>query len=61
MKGNLARLIPAIQREMKDAGVRHERRQRERELEAIAMVSATMRSANTLDEILPRLLDQTME
>ena len=61
VKGSLARLIPAIQREMKDAGVRHERRQRERELEAIAMVSATMRSANTLDEILPRLLDQTLE
>jgi putative nucleotidyltransferase with HDIG domain len=61
VKGSLARLIPAIQREMKDAGVRHERRQRERELEAIAMVSATMRSANTLDEMLPRLLDQTLE
>jgi putative nucleotidyltransferase with HDIG domain len=61
VKGSLARLIPAIQREMKDAGVRHERRQRERELSAIAMVSATMRSANTRDEILPRLLDQTLE
>ncbi|MGZ9165682.1 MAG: GAF domain-containing protein, partial [Anaerolineales bacterium] len=61
VKGSLARLIPAIQREMKDASVRHEQRQRERELEAIALVSATMRSANTLDEILPRLLDQTLE
>ena len=30
VKGSLARLIPAIQREMKDASVRHERRQRER-------------------------------
>jgi putative nucleotidyltransferase with HDIG domain len=61
VKGSMARLIPAIQRELKDAGVRHERRQRERELEAIALVSATMRSANTLDEMLPRLLNQTME
>jgi putative nucleotidyltransferase with HDIG domain len=61
VKGSLARLIPAIQREMKDASVRHERRQRERELEAIALISATMRSANTLDEMLPRLLDQTLE
>jgi putative nucleotidyltransferase with HDIG domain len=61
VKGSLARLIPAIQREMKDASVRHERRQRERQLEAIALVSATMRSANTLDEMLPRLLDQTLE
>lgn len=61
VKGSMARLIPAIQREMKDASVRHERRQRERELEAIALVSATMRSANTLDEMLPRLLDQTLK
>ena len=61
VKGSLARLIPAIQREMKDASVRHERRQRERELEAIALISATMRSANTLAEMLPRLLDQTLE
>jgi putative nucleotidyltransferase with HDIG domain len=61
VKGSMARLIPAIQRELKDAGVRHERQQRERELEAIALVSATMRSANTLNEMLPRLLDQTLE
>lgn len=61
VKGSMARLIPAIQREMKDASVRHERRQRERELEAVALVSATMRSANTLDEMLPRLLDQTLK
>lgn len=61
VKGSMARLIPAIQRELKEANVRHERQQRERELEAIALVSATMRSANTLDEMLPRLLDQTLE
>jgi len=61
VKDSMARLIPAIQREMKDASVRYEQRQRERELEAIALVSATMRSANTLDEMLPRLLDQTLE
>src|SRR5512133_2742824 len=34
IKGNFARLIPAIQRELKDAEVRRERRERERELEA---------------------------
>lgn len=61
VKGSLARLIPAIQREMKDASARREQRQRERELEAIALVSATMRSANTLNEMLPRLLDKTLE
>lgn len=61
VKGSMARLIPAIQRELKEASVRRERRQRERELEAIALVSATMRSANTLDEMLTRLLEQTLE
>src|SRR5688500_14514608 len=61
VKGSMARLIPAIQREMKDASVRHERQQRERELEAVALVSATTRSASTLDEMLPRLLDQILE
>ncbi|HET9589410.1 MAG TPA: HD domain-containing phosphohydrolase [Anaerolineales bacterium] len=61
VKGSMPRLIPAIQRELKEANVRYERRQRERELEAIALASAAMRSANTLSEMLPRLLDQTLE
>lgn len=61
VKGSMARLLPAIQRELKEASVRRERHQRERELEAIALVSAAMRAANTLDEMLPRLLDQTLE
>src|SRR5512141_1026206 len=41
IKGNFARLIPAIQRELKEAEIRRERRERERELEAIASVGAT--------------------
>src|ERR1043166_3778562 len=45
IKGNFARLIPAIQRELKDAEVRRERRERERELEAIASVSSKLRAA----------------
>lgn len=61
VKGNMARLIPAIERELKDASVRHERQQRELELEAIALVGATLRSVNALDQMLPRLLDQTLE
>src|SRR5919109_3093639 len=39
IKGNFPRLIPAIERELKEAEVRRERRERERELEAIAQVS----------------------
>lgn len=60
VKGSMARMLPAIHRELKDAGIRRERLQRERELEAIALISAAMRSANTLDEMLPRFLEQIL-
>jgi PAS domain S-box-containing protein len=36
------------------------RKQRERELEAMAALSAALRAAPTLDEMLPRLLDETL-
>jgi len=36
------------------------RKQRERELEAMAALSAALRTAETLDELLPRLLDETL-
>jgi putative nucleotidyltransferase with HDIG domain len=61
IKGNFARLIPAIQRELKEADVRRERRERERELEAIASVSSKLRSAKTLEEMLAQLLDQALK
>jgi putative nucleotidyltransferase with HDIG domain len=60
IKGNYARLLPAIERELKDAAIRRERRERERELEAIALVSAKLRTAKTFDEMLSHLLDQTL-
>jgi putative nucleotidyltransferase with HDIG domain len=60
IKGNFARLIPAIQRELKEADVRREQRERERELEAIAAVSSTLRTAKTLDDMLARLLEQAL-
>ena len=60
IKGNFARLIPAIQRELKEAAVRRNQRERERELEAIAAVSATLRSAKNLDEMLASLLGQAL-
>src|SRR5512134_985922 len=43
IKGNFARLLPAIERERQDAEVRRQRRERERELEAIASLSSTLR------------------
>jgi putative nucleotidyltransferase with HDIG domain len=60
IKGNFARLIPAIQRELNEADVRRERRERERELEAIVSVSSTLRTTKTLDEMLSKLLDQVL-
>jgi putative nucleotidyltransferase with HDIG domain len=59
-KSNFARLLPAIQRELEDAVVRRERRERERELEAIAQVSSRLRTARTFHEMLSRLLEQTL-
>ncbi len=59
-KGNFARLLPAIERELADAAVRRERRERERELEAIALVSSRLRTARTFNEMLSRLLEQTL-
>lgn len=61
IKGNFARLIPAIQRELKEVEVRRERRERERELEAIASVSSKLRTAKTLEEMLSQLLDQALK
>jgi response regulator RpfG family c-di-GMP phosphodiesterase len=61
IKGNLARLIPAIQRELRDSRIRREHIQRERELEAIATVGAALRKAKTLDETISHLLDSTLE
>ena len=60
IKGSFARLLPAIQRELKEADVRREQRERERELEAIASVSATLRTTKTVDEMLAKLLDQAL-
>lgn len=60
IKGNFARLIPAIQRELKEAEIRRERKGHERELEAIASISSTLRTAKTLNEMLSRLLDQAL-
>src|SRR5512134_3111012 len=60
IKGNFARLIPAIERELKEAEIRRAQRQHERELEAIAAVNSTLRTTKTLDELLARLLDQAL-
>ena len=66
-KGRLARLIPAVERELAQAEIRQERkqtdeslRQRLAELEALHTVSAALRVAQTQNEALPILLDETL-
>lgn len=58
MKDNLARLIPAIERELHEAKIREERRQREQEIEAIATISTHLREAVTHKDMLEILQDQ---
>jgi signal transduction histidine kinase len=61
MKGNLTRLIPAIQREMQESRIRHERKQRERELAAIAIIATSLRMASDYEDILATLHDQLVD
>ena len=63
MKDKLARLAPAVARELRDAETRRERKRAEEalhlrlaELEAVNRVSTALRTAATPDEMLPRLL-----
>jgi response regulator RpfG family c-di-GMP phosphodiesterase len=56
-KGKLSRLIPALERARREAQVR---RERERELEAIAALSSALRQAETRAEIVPILLQQVL-
>lgn len=60
IKDNLARLVPAVERELREAETRRERKQRERELEAIAAVSIALRTAKSVEEMLPSILDQAL-
>ncbi len=61
LKDKLARLVPAIERELRETAMRRERLQHERELEVIAIANQAMRVAKTLDEMLGSLLDQALE
>jgi putative nucleotidyltransferase with HDIG domain len=57
-KGKLSRLIPALEPAKREALVRRDRRERERELEAIAALTGALRQAETRAEIVPILLQQ---
>ncbi len=60
-KDKLVRLVPAIERAMSEAVVRAERRQRERELEAIALLTRALRQVERLADMLPIILDQVLD
>ena len=57
-KGKLSRLIPALERARREAQVRRDRRERERELEAIAALTGALRQVETRAEIVSILLQQ---
>jgi CheY-like chemotaxis protein len=59
-KGKLGRLIPALERAQREAQGRRERRERERELEAIVALTSGPRQAETRAEIVPTLLQQVL-
>jgi putative nucleotidyltransferase with HDIG domain len=56
-KDRLTRLVPALVRAQRNAEGRRERRQRERELEAIAGLASAMRQAETRAEMVPIVLN----
>src|SRR5436190_19454291 len=56
-KDRLTRLVPALERAQRNAEGRRERRQRERELEAIAGLASAMRNAETRAELVPVVLN----
>ncbi|MEP7358032.1 MAG: HD domain-containing phosphohydrolase [Anaerolineales bacterium] len=56
-KDRLTRLIPSLVRAQRNADGRRERRQRERELEAIAGLASAMRQAETRAEMVPIVLN----
>jgi signal transduction histidine kinase/DNA-binding response OmpR family regulator len=64
MKGNLARLVPAVERELRDAQVREERRRVETEWRKEAQISAALaRVASELIALLdtPQILDRVCQ
>ena len=67
MKDKLARLAPAVARELREAQMRRERKEaaealrlRFAELEAVNRISTVLRAAQTVEEMLPCLLDETL-
>ena len=61
MKDNLARLVPSLQRSLQEAATRNERKQREREIEAIATIATALRLANSRQGMLLALHEQILK
>ncbi len=66
-KNDMARLIPVVKRELRQASIRGKRRQAEEELqrrlielESVHTISNALRTARLTEEALPLLLDQTL-
>jgi two-component system, NarL family, sensor histidine kinase UhpB len=61
MKDNLARLGPALERELRDAVVRHERRRSEMQLKAQHGVTLVLATAVSLDQAAPDIVKTLLE
>src|SRR5260370_33332917 len=60
-KGKLSRLIPALERARREVTVRRERRERERELEAIPALTLALRLPEARPKIVPIVPQQGLE
>jgi len=56
MKGNLSRLVPAIEREIKDAVIRRERKQAERRQELVNRILSALNSPNEITNLTQNIL-----
>jgi two-component system sensor histidine kinase UhpB len=61
MKDNLARLGPAVQRELRETELRRERRRAQQRLAAEHSISRLLASAASLEEAAPAILDRLLE
>jgi response regulator RpfG family c-di-GMP phosphodiesterase len=60
-KDRLSRFVPAIERALRESEARRARRQRERELEAIAALTGALRLTETRQDIIPAIVDQALD
>src|ERR1041384_4066244 len=61
MKDNLARLAPAVERELRETGLRHERKRAEKRLAAEHAITRLLTGAESIEQAAPAILDVLLE